>query len=110
MQGGAAYDYCHNVFSKLMAFDTMYICNGQLCITRYYFIQISMIFIVLGLIQRACRFPIIIDNSRIIISVGHFECILTNTYNFIAFHSIFWNFKNSITTNTSWLKWFHHPN
>ena len=55
MQGGAAYDYCHNVFSKLMAFDTMYICNGQLCITRYYFIQISMIFIVLALTQRACR-------------------------------------------------------
>ena len=33
------------------------------------------------LMQGACHFPIIIDYFRIIISVGHFECIITVTHN-----------------------------
>ena len=29
----------------------------------------------------ACHFPVIFDNSRIIISDSHFECMITDTHN-----------------------------
>ena len=35
--------------------------------------------------QEVCHFLIIIDNSQIIVGVGHFECIITVTH--ITWHT-----------------------
>ena len=55
-------------------FDTLKF-NGACKITLILFVAHPQ------LAQGAWHFSIIIDNSQIIISVGHFECILTNTHN-----------------------------
>ena len=62
--------------------------------SRYTIVQYLALAEPIELIQGACHFPIIIDNSWIIISVGHFECITTDTHAFYNPQLLFLEFRD----------------
>ena len=44
-----------------------------------YIVVMGIAFVVYRGYAWACHFPVIFDNSRLIISDGHFECMITDT-------------------------------